>query len=54
MRRRNAVQRLMLRKRSTRPSVRTVPTIVRRVARFLGGLIKRVGRVVGTLVGRRR
>jgi len=54
MRMRNPVQRLLSRRRRATPLVRVVPTFVPRVARFLGGLVKRVGRAVGSLVGRRR
>ena len=54
MARRNPVQKLLGRRRRSRSPVRTVPTIVRRVARFLGGIVKKAGRAVGSLVGRRR
>jgi hypothetical protein len=52
--RRIQVQTLRRGRGRTRPSVRTVPRIVGGVARFLGKLIKRVGRVAGSVVGRRR
>ena len=40
------------RRRQTRPVIGVVPTIVRNTARFLGGLVKRAGRVVRSIVRR--